>query len=75
MEMAAPPGLDEAAKAVHVAQRCGTDRRPACHVPLPARQGYHINIAVNYDGRQVAKPYVASVAVLMNPVSAMQRTG
>ena len=51
-----PTRLDEAAKAVHVAQRCGTDRRPACHVPLPAKQGYHIGITVNYDRRQVAKP-------------------
>ena len=32
-----PARLDGATKAVHVAQRCGTDRRPACHVPLPAR--------------------------------------
>ena len=66
-----PTRLDEAAKAVHVTQRCGTDRRPACHVPLPARLGYHIDITVNYslDRRQIAKPQVASVAVLVNPVS------
>ena len=51
-----PTWLDEAAKAVHVAQRCGTDRWPACHIPLPARQGYHINITVNYDRRQFAEP-------------------
>ena len=67
--------LDEAAKAVHVAQRCGTDRRPACHVPLPARRGCHINLTVNYERRQVAKPWVASVAVFMNPVPTMQHTG
>ena len=46
-EYGRPTRLDEAAKAVHVAQRCGTDRRPACHVPLPAGQGYHINLTVN----------------------------
>ena len=51
-----PTRLDETAKAVHVAQRCGTDQGPACHVPLPARQGYHIGITVNYDRRRVAKP-------------------
>ena len=60
-----PARLDEAAKAVHVAQRCGTDRGPACHVPLPARQGYRMNITVNYDRRQIAKPWVASVDALM----------
>lgn len=42
-----PTRLDEAAKAVRVAQRCGTVRRPACHAPLPARQGYHMNITFN----------------------------
>ena len=30
-----PTRLGEAVEAVHVAQRCGTDRWPACHVPLP----------------------------------------
>ena len=53
-----PTRLSEAAKAVHVAQRCGTDRWPACHVPLPARLGYQISITVNYHRRQIAKPGV-----------------
>ena len=66
-EYGRPTRLDEAARAVHVAQRCGTDRRPACHVPLPARQGYHINLTVNYDRRQVAKPWVASWHSPKNP--------
>ena len=57
--------LGEAVKAVHVAQRCGTDRGPACHVPLPAKPSYHMSITVNYDRRQVAKPGVVSVAALM----------
>ena len=61
-----PARLDEAARAVHVARRCGTDRRPACHVPLPARQGYHLSITVNYDRRQAAEPQVASVAALID---------
>ena len=41
---------------------CGADRGPGCHVPLPARRDHHVNITVNYDGGQVAKPRVASVA-------------
>ena len=60
-----PARLGEAVKAVHVAQRCGTDRRPACHIPLPAGRSYHVNTTVHYDSRRVAKPGVVSVTALM----------
>ena len=36
----------EAAKADHVAQRCGTDRSPACHIPLPAPKCPHMGTTV-----------------------------
>ena len=62
MEVAASPGWMRRPRQFTLPSAAGQiEGRPAV-VPLPARQGYHIGITVNYDHRQVAEPWVASVA-------------